>query len=104
VRLRGPEAAAHTLRFNLTVTDRDELWHIGIEHGTIHCLRSRHLDDADAHLRVRHNGLLEFAMGDADLDALLASGDVEIDGDETAVRTWLSLLDTFDSWFAIIEP
>jgi alkyl sulfatase BDS1-like metallo-beta-lactamase superfamily hydrolase len=104
VRLNGPEAAAHHLRFNLTVTDRDERWHVGIANGTLHALRERHLDAADAHLRLTHAGLLAFAMGAADLDALVEADEVAIEGDELAVRTWLSLLDTFDQWFALIEP
>lgn len=36
MRLNGPAAAEHTLRLNLTVTDRRERWFVGVEQGALH--------------------------------------------------------------------
>ncbi len=112
VRLNGPDAAAHTLRFNLTIhgvrgrdgREGDERWHVGIEHGVLNAIEGRHLDTVDASIACTHGGLVTLATAPADgIDAALAEH-VEITGDAAAVRQWLLLLDRFHLWFPLVTP
>jgi alkyl sulfatase BDS1-like metallo-beta-lactamase superfamily hydrolase len=104
VRVNGPAAAEHHLRFNVTVTDRDELWHVGLVHGALHALARRHLDIADAHLALDHATLAAIAQGAVDLADLRADGRLQIDGDADAVETFVGLLESFEFWFNLVTP
>jgi len=111
VRLNGPDATRHTLRFNLTVTDRDdEQWTFGVDHGSLHAIAGRHVDVADATITCTHEALATLTLNssslDDELDALLASGALAIDDAAgiDAVRTLLGLLDRFEFWFDIVLP
>jgi alkyl sulfatase BDS1-like metallo-beta-lactamase superfamily hydrolase len=104
VRVNGPAAAEHHLRFNVTVTDRDELWHVGLVHGALHALAGRHLDIADAHLALDHATLAAIAQGAVDLADLRADGRLQIDGDADAVETFVGLLESFEFWFNLVTP
>jgi alkyl sulfatase BDS1-like metallo-beta-lactamase superfamily hydrolase len=104
VRLDGPAAAGITLGLNVAVPDRDERWYLGLANGTLHSVAERHLDTAAASVTLDHSVLAQLAMGTADLDELVASGDVMVDGDLDALSTLVSLLVTFDLWFDIVTP
>jgi len=111
VRLNGPDATRHTLRFNLTVTDRDdEQWTFGVDHGSLHAIAGRHVEGADAAINSTHEALATLTLNssslDDDLDSLLASGALRIEGANgvDAVRTLLGLLDRFEFWFDIVLP
>ena len=106
VRLRGLDAAPHSLRFTVTVPDRDESWLLGLEHGALHHVPTVPDRDADvdATVTTSHAALAALARGTGDLDALVADGTVTIDGDAAAFAQLLGDLDTFAFWFPIIEP
>jgi alkyl sulfatase BDS1-like metallo-beta-lactamase superfamily hydrolase len=104
VRLNGPAAAAHTLHLNLIVTDRDELWHVGVEHGALHTIEGRHVDGADATVSLPYGALRAVGEGTASLDDLIAAGEISVEGDVQAFHTLLGLLDEFELWFDIVTP
>jgi len=104
VHLNGPNAAGTTLGFNITVTDRNEMWHLGLQNGALHAIEGRHLEAADVHLRLTHNALAALALGSSPLDDLLADEAIVIEGDADALPTLLGFLDTFDFWFEIVRP
>jgi alkyl sulfatase BDS1-like metallo-beta-lactamase superfamily hydrolase len=104
VRLDGPAAAGTTLGLNVTVPDRDERWHLGLANGALHAIAERHPDAAAASVTLDHSALAQLAMGTGDLDELVSSGAVVVDGDADALATLLSFLVTFDFWFDIVTP
>jgi alkyl sulfatase BDS1-like metallo-beta-lactamase superfamily hydrolase len=104
VRLNGPAAADRHLRFNVTVTDRGETWHLGVENGALHSIRGRHLADVDASVDLTHAALVALAQGTATLDELRAQHGVTVEGDDQAVESLLGLLETFDFWFELVAP
>ena len=104
VRLNGPAAAAHTLHLNLVVTDRDELWHVGLEHGALHTIEGRHVAGADATISLPYGALRVVSEGTGALDDLIAAGEISVEGDTDAIRTLLGLLDEFEFWFDIVTP
>jgi alkyl sulfatase BDS1-like metallo-beta-lactamase superfamily hydrolase len=107
VRVDGPRAAASSLRFNLTVTDRDdERWTFGLDNGALNAVAGRHAEVADANMVATHAALAALAFEQSSLDDLLAGGELTIDGaaGTEAVRTLLGVLDRFTFWFNIVTP
>jgi alkyl sulfatase BDS1-like metallo-beta-lactamase superfamily hydrolase len=103
VRVNGPDAAAHRLRINLTITDRDSDWHLGLEHGAVHYLAG-HRDPADVTLGLTHAALVDLARGTSTAEELIDTHAMTVDGDRRAIDTLLELLETFRFWFDLIEP
>jgi alkyl sulfatase BDS1-like metallo-beta-lactamase superfamily hydrolase len=104
VRLNGDAAAARPIELTLRISDRDEVHAVGIKDGALHHTAGRAATAADATVALSHAALLGLVMGKASLAELEAAGSVSIDGDRSALEHLLALLDTFDFWFAIVEP
>jgi alkyl sulfatase BDS1-like metallo-beta-lactamase superfamily hydrolase len=104
VRVDGERASGVHLELTLRVTDRDEVHAVGIRNGALHHAPGRPAANAQATVALAHAALLALAMGTEPLDALVASGEVQIEGDAGALTELLGLLDTFSFWFAIAEP
>ncbi|MBK5288733.1 MAG: MBL fold metallo-hydrolase [Acidimicrobiia bacterium] len=101
VRLDGERIGAERLGINLTVTDRDERWFIGVEHGAVHGTPDRHDVAADLGVEIAHLALARLASGTTSLDDL-GPADLMVTGDRSRLEWFLGLLDTFDASFAIV--
>ena len=104
VRLHGGRAAEVTLHLTLRVTDRDEVWAVGLERGALHAVAGREAEAPDATVSLPHEALAELVLGTSDLDQQLAAGAVAVEGDADVLRTLAGLLDTFTIWFPIVTP
>ena len=104
VRLHGARAAEVALSLTLRVTDRDEVWAVGIERGALHAVEGRPASGAVAEVSLGHGALAELVLGTSDLDQQLAAGAVAVEGDADALRTLAGLLDTFTIWYPIVTP
>jgi alkyl sulfatase BDS1-like metallo-beta-lactamase superfamily hydrolase len=104
VRLNGPRAAKIESNLNITVSDRDEQWALGIVHGAVHATRGRLHSSADVSVRCTHGALAALVAGHGDLADLEESGEVVIEGSRDAVIELLGYLDTFSFGFEIVLP
>jgi len=100
VRLDGARAAALVL--NLTVTDRDQIGVVGIDHGAVRFSAGRHDDAAMIGLALPHLALARLASGLTTLDEI--GDEATVTGDRAALVRLLDTLDTFDASFAIVTP
>jgi len=104
VRLNGPEAAGRTVELAVEVTDRDEVWLLGLQNGTLRSVAGRRPDAPVATLRLTHDALAALATGRTTWEELVEGGGFEVDGDRAAVDGLVSLFDTFAFWFDIVTP
>jgi alkyl sulfatase BDS1-like metallo-beta-lactamase superfamily hydrolase len=104
VRLNGPEAAAaDPIAFDLVVSDRDEAWHVGVEHGVLH-VASRRDVAATATLTCDWPCLVAIATGNDTVEAARAERRADVAGDPSTVARFFALLDSFEFWFDIVTP
>lgn len=99
VRLNGDRVGAESFLINLTITDRDEIGAIGVEHGAVHYTAGRHDARADADIAMTHLEFARLASGIAPppgADRLVVTGATE------RLDRLVSCFDTFDASFAIV--
>jgi alkyl sulfatase BDS1-like metallo-beta-lactamase superfamily hydrolase len=111
VRIDGLAAATRTWAIDLTATDRDERWRVGIERGALHGLRlegdPEGLPAADLALEADHAPLAQLVFSAdpvAELASLLDAGSVRLTGDRAALEAFLATLDSFTLMFPIVTP
>ncbi len=104
VRLNGPRAAGQSLSVNFDFTDTKEQYVLRVENGVLSHTPDRQGDSADATMRLKRTALDALILGQKPLDALLASGDLAIEGNGEALLGLFGLLDNFDAAFNIVTP
>ena len=103
VRLDGPAASRRGWRVDVVVTDRAEVWAVGVERGALHATPERtHGADADVRIETTHLGLARLAHGSSTLDELETEGAVTVTGDRTALVELLACLDVLEMMFPIM--
>jgi alkyl sulfatase BDS1-like metallo-beta-lactamase superfamily hydrolase len=104
VRLNGEQAAGKRITLNFVFTDTDEQVVVRVSNGALSHVLGRTDADADATVTMTRAALDRFILGATTLDAEAQSGEISVDPDIASLDELLSLLDTFDGWFNIIEP
>ncbi|HEF4760214.1 TPA: MBL fold metallo-hydrolase [Pseudomonas putida] len=103
VRLNGPAAAGKKINLNLNFTDLDKQYTLTVENGVLNYI-DKAIAQADVSLTLKMSTLLDIQLGQGSLEQKIASGDVKIDGNPQAFKTFMGLLDTFNFWFNIATP
>ena len=102
VKLDGPRAAAHTVTFDVEFTDRNETHRVVVASGV---LRHRPAPDAGATtVSTSARRFVDLTSELATIEDALADATLQISGPAEPFATFVSLLDQFDVFFAIIEP
>ena len=101
VKLNGPRAAEHQLVFDIVFTDRGESLGAIVANGT---LRHRPVAGAGTTVRTTIPTFISLTSELATIAGARASGALEVSGPVEPFETFVSLLDQFDVFFAIIEP
>ncbi len=104
VRLNGPKAASLFVNVDVTVTDRDEIWALGVAHGALHATKGRRHSIPDVSVQLSHAALAALASGQGEFAALENSGALHIDGSRDALEALLLALDTFAFGFEVVLP
>lgn len=108
VRLNGDAVGGMAVKVNITYTDLDEQWVLGMEHRALHSVRGRHDASAVCTLigpRVTVHRVLESNEPfPAAVAAAVAAGTLQADGDLEAANQIFANLDTFFSNFPLVEP
>ena len=98
-----PRAEAHSLRFHLTITDRNEQWTFGIRNGVLQT-HIGHRDNADATINATFEAFAQFASKAETLSEFSDEPGTSIEGDNSKLELFLSLLDYFTFGFEIVLP
>jgi len=102
VKLNGPRAAEHHLVFDVEFTDRGESFRVVVASGT---LRHRPLGEPSATMvQTTAEIFLRLTTELTTLADVQADGTLTVTGSVEPFATFVSLLDQFDIFFAIIEP
>ena len=104
VRLNGPKASGTRLTLNLEFTDTEEQATLELANGALNHLLGHTTEDADASVTLTRSALNRVIVGDKTLADEVSSGEITIDPDIAPLEQLVSLLDTFEFWFPIIEP
>jgi len=102
VKLHGPRAAEHRLTFAVEFTDRGESHWVEVGNGVM-----RHRPGVRGATSTVHATVGTFIDLTSELTTIAdaqASAALSVTGEVTPFATFVSLLDQFDTFFAIIEP
>ncbi|NLE78483.1 MAG: MBL fold metallo-hydrolase [Rhodococcus sp.] len=103
VQVDGPKAWDENLTIEITLTDTDSHYRLGLSNGVL--THGPHLRSAtpDATVTTPSSALSALAMGTVSPDALADAG-ITVDGDPSVLQRLASVLDRGDPNFAIVTP
>ena len=104
VRLNGPKASDTTLTLNLEFTDTKEQAVLELANGALNHLPGQTTGEADATVTLTHSALDRVIVGERALADEIRSGEISVEPDSAPLEKLVSLLDTFEFWFPIVEP
>lgn len=104
VRLNGPRAAGQDLVVNLIFSDLGETYVLVIENGVLHHYRRAADPEADATLTLTRNVFFGLSAGVIDVQQMLRSEGVSLEGSKTELMKFFSLLERPEGTFNIVTP
>ena len=104
VRLNGPKAGDTTLTLNFEFTDTQEQAVLELANGALNHLLGQTTEEADATVTLTRGALDRVIVGEKTLADEVDSGEITVDPDSAPLEKLVSLLDTFEFWFPIVEP
>ena len=104
VRLNGEKAGDERIVLNFDFTDTGEKIVVRLSNGALSHSLGLLDPDPDATLTLTRQALDRFVLGQTTLDDEAKSGEITVTPDTGPLDRLLSLLDTFETWFNIIEP
>jgi alkyl sulfatase BDS1-like metallo-beta-lactamase superfamily hydrolase len=103
VRLNGPKAAGKTIALNVDFTDLKSKYSLVVKNGVLNW-SERQVTSPDASITLAKATLDKIQLGEAKVDALLASGEMKLVGKQAAFDEFFALLDQYPFWFHIVTP
>lgn len=104
IRLDGPRAAQSPLVLNFNLPDVEEQYVLEIKNGVLNHYSGKNIEHADATFTLNRADFNRVAMKQCTLEDLVRSRHMVIEGDLAAFKKFISLIDSFDFWFNIVEP
>jgi alkyl sulfatase BDS1-like metallo-beta-lactamase superfamily hydrolase len=104
VRLNGPRAGDVVIRLGLSFTDEEQRYLLEVKDGVLNYFTGRTAAEVDASISLSRPTFDEILAGKLTLADARAGGDMEVEGRVEALDEFVSLLDTFEFWFNIVEP
>jgi alkyl sulfatase BDS1-like metallo-beta-lactamase superfamily hydrolase len=104
VRLNGPKAAERSITMSFEFTDTGENAVLELTNGSLNHSLDRLDPDADVRITLTRQALNGVLGGARTLADAVTDGDITVEPDMEPLQAFLSMLDTFDLWFNIIEP
>ena len=100
-----PEAAKMKYNFNLNFPDVKQKAALIISNGAMTPrIGSNVTKDVTATITVNRTDLDKITLGQAKFEDLVNKGSIKIDGDAEAFKKAMSMVESFNFWFNIIEP
>jgi len=103
IRLDGPRAWEAQLSLGWRFTDVEEEWTVRVRNGALSAL-PRLAADAQATVTLTRAAFDAILLGEGDLAALFADGQIAVEGDGGKLGELFALLDEGDPAFAIVTP
>jgi len=104
VRLNGDKAAGLQWRINWHLSDIDERLMMNLQNCTMTYMPGETADDATAAVRVSREVLVAVNVRKISVAEALLAGDMEIEGDRSAVERLFEMLDDFSMMFDVVAP
>ncbi len=103
VRLNGHRAAGLSSKTNMIFPDTGEKYSLVLENSVLN-YNKRLLDDAHCTITITRESLDSIILGESDIPREKDKGNIKVEGDVGKFREFMTLLDTFNSWFNIVTP
>jgi alkyl sulfatase BDS1-like metallo-beta-lactamase superfamily hydrolase len=104
VRLNGPKASGTRITLNLEFTDTGERAVLELANGALNHLLGHTAEEVDAKVTLTRSALDRIIVGEVTLADEVSSGEITVEPDTAPLEQLVSLFDTFEFWFPIIEP
>ena len=104
MRLKGDEVGGVSAAINLTFSDIDQQWFVGLSNRALRYRKDKVSPSADASVTTTRETLSAIFAGDTSVDEAVAQGHLELQGDIGAWRWITDHLDVFLGGFPIVEP
>ena len=104
VRLNGPEASGQRIAIGFEFTDSGDRYVLYVENGVMRHRTVEEMPGVDTTVSLNRPSFIALMMAGLPVTALTATGAVDIEGDQDALRRVLSLLDDFEFWSDIVTP
>ena len=104
IQIDGPRAGDRRITLRWLFTDTGDEYAVTLQHGVLTHRRGAPRGELDAAIGVERAAVNELIAGATTLEALMTSGRLTIDGDQSKLEELLALLDPPDPNFAIVTP
>jgi alkyl sulfatase BDS1-like metallo-beta-lactamase superfamily hydrolase len=104
VRLNGPMASGTRITLNLEFTDTGDRAVLELANGALNHLLGHTAEEADATVTLTRSALDRVILGEKTLADEVSSGETAVEPNSAPLEKLVSLLDTFEFWFPIVEP
>jgi len=103
VRLNAARAEGRKMAINWNFTDSNQQFVLTLENSALTHIAGRQ-PDADATVTLSRATLDAITLKETSFPAAVLAGKVKIDGDRTKLAELMSMLDTFEPMFPVVEP
>lgn len=103
IQLDGPRAADKQISIYFELPDLKEKYLLQIKNGVLNYFTNRTVK-ADATIRMKRSDFDQIILGTLKLKEAEKTKKITVKGDRQILETFLSLFDTFDFWFKMVEP
>jgi len=105
VKIDGQQAAKENFTFNIELNDLDiRNYTLILNNGALTNRTDSHSASADATVTAKKLDFVSLLVQPGELDNMISSGKISINGNEEAFKNFLSLIDLKTYYFNIIEP
>jgi alkyl sulfatase BDS1-like metallo-beta-lactamase superfamily hydrolase len=104
MRLNGPKAAGKKITVNFNFTDTGQKAVLFLVNAALNHSPDRQDANADAALTLTRTALNKIILQESTFADEIKNGEVKVSGSLDKVHELVSLLDTFEFWFNIVEP
>ncbi len=104
IKLNGLKAAENPMSINFDIHDQNKKYNLQIKNGVLNYFANKNNDSADLSIAINRKDLDSLIMRKVTMEDLTKSNKVSIKGEEGSFKKFLSLFDTFNPWFNLVEP
>lgn len=104
IRLNGPKADGKHIVINWNFTDLKQQYVLNLENSALTFVPNKQSPKADATLTLTRSTLDAITLQQLTFPKAMQSGQIKVEGDPRKLGELLSLMDTFEVMFEIVEP
>jgi len=104
VRLDSTKAEGRTFVINCVFTDSKQQFVLNLENSALTYVKGKQASNADATIALARDVLDAVILQRATFADAVKAGQIKVDGDPSKPEDLLSMLDTFQTMFEVVEP